>query len=386
MRRLRAYTTGDSAEAQYALFIGAGCSVSSGVPGAAALVRERWIPMLRDVSAPEEGDALGWAKRELGIDTDKLPPGAYGRIMTELLPYPALRQAEVEALCGAGRPGFGYATLAQLMAETSGRFNVVLTTNFDDLVADALYLFTGVHPLLIHHGALSPFIRATRTRPLVVKLHGHHQFSALNTEEETQRIEPGLAADVRSLLHDRGLVFMGYSGSDDGIREILAGLPPEALPYGVFWVSGVEPIGPIRPWLEERGAFWVKHQGFDELMVHVRDVFGLPMPDTKRVEEVFQAVQQNYLSLSEQIRARAGIGPEEAALKDAADRVDRTVRDGAVYDLRARRFKPSDSERAKSAYRDGLAVLPDSVPLHGNFANYLKDLNELDEAEKHYLR
>jgi tetratricopeptide (TPR) repeat protein len=386
VRRLRAYTVGGAAETQYALFIGAGCSASSGIPSAGALVRDHWIPRLRDVRAPEENDASEWVKREFGIDQNRLPPGAYGQIMTELLPYPALRQAEMEALCGAGRPGFGYATLAQLMAESGSRFNIVLTTNFDDLVADALYLFAGVHPLVIHHGALSPYIRATRTRPLVVKLHGHHQFSPLNTHEETQQVEPGLAAGVRSLLHDRGLIFIGYSGSDDGIREVLEALPPEALPYGVFWVSGNEPEGPIRPWLDERKAIWIRHQDFDELMVHVRGVFGLQMPDVKRVQEAFDAVQQDYLSLSEKIRTREGARPEEAALRDAAARVDRTVRDWAVYELRAQRFKSSDPDRAKAVYREGLADLPNSVPLHGNFANYLNGLGEFNEAEEHYQR
>lgn len=40
---------------------------------------------------------------------------------------------------------------------------------------------------------------------MVVKLHGHHQFSPLNTEEETQRIEPGLADGVRSSSRHRKL-------------------------------------------------------------------------------------------------------------------------------------------------------------------------------------
>ena len=386
VRRLRAYTTGDYGETQYALFIGAGCSVTSGVPGAGSLIRDHWIPRLRDVCAPNEDNAQEWVTSEFGIDSEQLPPGAYARILTELLPYPALRQAEFELRCGNGRPRFGYATLAQLMADSEGRFNVVLTTNFDDLIADSLYLFAGVHPLVIHHGALSPFIRATRTRPLVIKLHGHHQYSPLNTLEETQSIEPGLAAGVRSLLHDRGLIFIGYSGNDTGIRDILQDLPPEALPYGVFWVNGREPDGPIRPWLIERGAHWVKHHDFDELMVHIRDAFGLTMPDLKRVSELFDNVQRDYLLLSEKIHAAKSTSPAEIALRNAAERVDRTVRDWAVYELRTQRFRDSDPERAKAAYREGLSVIPDSVPLHGNFANYLKDLGELDEAEQHYLR
>lgn len=386
VRRLRSYTSGDLAEARYAFFLGAGCSISSGIPGARSLIRERWLPRLRDIRAPDEEDPLKWARDCLAIDPDDLPPGTYGRVMTELFPQPALRQAEIEELCSVAGPGFGYATLAQLMTQVGGRFNIVLTTNFDDLIADALYLFTGSHPLLIHHGSLSPFIRATRTRPMVVKLHGHHQFLPHNTEQETQEIESGLADGVRSLLHDRGLIFVGYSGSDDGIRDVLAGLPSEALPYGIYWVSGDEPRGALRQWLDERSAIWVKHRGFDELMLHVRDVFELPMPSLKHVEEVFEGVQSDYLSLSAVIREQSGNAPEDTALKSAAARVDRTVRDWAVYELRAQRFKATDPKRAKAIYQEGLEALPDSLPLLNNYANLLKDISELDEAERLYLR
>ena len=96
-----------------------------------------------------------------------------------------LGKREIERLCDGRFPAFGYAVLASLMAMDGGRFNIVLTTNFDDLVADALYLFTAARPLVIHHESLANFIRPTRTRPLVVKLHGDHRLSPQNTFEET---------------------------------------------------------------------------------------------------------------------------------------------------------------------------------------------------------
>lgn len=233
---------------------------------------------------------------------------------------------------------------------------------------------------------LSPYIRATRTRPLVVKLHGHHQFAPLNTNEETQQLDPQLGEGVKTLLQDRGLIFIGYSGQDEGIRDLLSQLPEDALPYGVYWVSGSEPRGLLGEWLREHDAFWVPHRDFDELMVHVRGVFEFPMPDRKRVIELFDAVQQDYVELSERIMDHPSNDPAAVALKAAAGRVDRTLEDWALVELQAQRYKKSNPTEAKKIYEQGLNQLPESVPLLNNYANHLKDMDHFDLADHTYRK
>lgn len=182
VRRLRADT---NAEKHFALFLGAGCSVTSGIPSAGSLVRDRWIPRLRDYQAPHRSDLDNWAT-EVIQGYDKTNPAlSYGELIDRLFLTPEDRQREIEDLCDGRTPSFGYAVLAQLIAQPGGRFNVVLTTNFDDLIADALYLYTEARPLVIYHESLAAFIRPTRTRPLVVKLHGDHRLSPRNTALET---------------------------------------------------------------------------------------------------------------------------------------------------------------------------------------------------------
>ena len=74
-----------------------------------------------------------------------------------------------------------------------------ITTNFDDLLADALYLFTNSRPLVIQHESLAAFIRPTRTRPLVVKLHGDHRLAPRNTALETEALETEIAHELATL-------------------------------------------------------------------------------------------------------------------------------------------------------------------------------------------
>ncbi|MFN9131700.1 MAG: SIR2 family protein [Phycisphaerales bacterium] len=198
-----------SSDSRYAFFLGAGCSVSSGIPAAGALVRDSWIPRLCKIKAPQRTDYAAFAKEQFpGYDPDRAS-SFYGQLIDALFITPNDRQREIEQLCEGKFPGFGYAALSKLVAHKSTAFNVVLTTNFDDLMADALYLYTEARPLVIHHESLAAFIRPTRMRPLVVKLHGDSRLSPKNTREETEDLGENLAKHIAMLLNDRGLIFMG---------------------------------------------------------------------------------------------------------------------------------------------------------------------------------
>lgn len=315
-RRLREKSK--ETDKRFAFFLGAGCSVSSGIPAAGSLVKDHWLPRLQDLRAPHSKDLDAWAKTEFPDYDPKDPAASYGTVIDELFLGPEERQREIESLCDNRFPGFGYAILAKLAAIEGGPFNVVLTTNFDDLVADALYLVTEARPLVIHHESLANYIRPTRTRPLVVKMHGDNRLSPQNTIQETAQLKEAIDKQVRTLLHDRGLIFIGYGGNDRGIRKMFEALPPEALPLGVFWVNGNEPINAIRPWLDLRNAIWVEKHDFDEVMLLVRDVFDLPHPNPQRFLEVFLKYEETYKTLSERIRSLPNTVPDALALKKAA--------------------------------------------------------------------
>src|SRR5687767_3914955 len=167
-RRLRADS--EMPDKRFAFFLGAGCSISSGIPGASSLVKDYWLPRLREFKAPDQNDVDQWIKEDFPDYDPNNPSGSYGPVLERLFLNAEDRQREIERLCDGKFPGFGYAVLATLIAKYGGSFNVVITANFDDLVSDALYLFTRARPLVIGHESLAGYIRPTRTRPLVVKI------------------------------------------------------------------------------------------------------------------------------------------------------------------------------------------------------------------------
>ncbi len=69
------------------------------------------------------------------------------------------------------QPGLGYSILAQILTKT--RHRVVVTTNFDDLIADAISMFANNlrAPLVCGHEALTQYIRPRKGRPVIAKVH-----------------------------------------------------------------------------------------------------------------------------------------------------------------------------------------------------------------------
>jgi drug/metabolite transporter (DMT)-like permease/tetratricopeptide (TPR) repeat protein len=363
--------------------------------GARLFLRERLAPrqiaavglvLASSALARHRTDLDVWAKEEFKYDP-RNPAASYGTVMEELFFEPAERQLELESLCDGRFPGFGYAALATLVAREGGHFNVILTTNFDDLMADALYLFTAARPLVIQHESLASYIRPTRTRPLVVKLHGDHRLAPHNTPDETSRLKEDIERQVHAVLYDRGLIFVGYGGGDEGIRKMLKALPPEALLWGVFWASDREPAGPMREWLASRKATWVCQGDFDELMLLIRDAFDLPHPDRKRFDAVFEGYFNTYKKLTAPIASRPDTGPDTRALKEAVKRTDQAFTDWWAVQIAADRVEASDPERADAIYQEGLRQFPGCVPLLVNCALFLQNIRkDCDRAEELYRR
>lgn len=381
-RRLK--VTIKETDKRFAFFLGAGCSVSSNIPAASTLVRDHWLPRLRDIVAPARKDLHDWAKEVMAQYDASNPAGSYGEVINRLFLQPEERQREMEVWCNGRFPAFGYAVLANLMALEGGRFNVVLTTNFDDLVADALYLFTDTRPLVIHHESLANFIRPTRTRPLVIKLHGDNRLTPQNTAQETSQIKGDIEKQIVSLLHDRGLIFLGYGGNDAGITRMLEQLPFEALPLGVYWVNSTQPEGKIRKWLESRKAIWIEKGDFDEAMLLLRDVFELPHPRRHRFDEVFQRYTDTYEALSKRIQARPDTQPGVLELKEAIKRTDESFSDWRAVQIAASRIQDTDPAAADRIYQEGLKQFPHSATLLGNYATFLKTIRDDKEQAKIY--
>lgn len=384
-RRLRSSL--EVPDSRYIFFLGAGCSVTSGIPDAGSLVKNEWLPRLHDHRA-KGIEYEKWIKTAISHYNPKNPAASYGPVMESLFLFGEEKQQEIERLCENKFPDFGYAILAELITLNNGKFNVVITSNFDDLMADAMYLFTRIKPLVINHDSLAKFIRPTRTRPLIVKLHGDYHLAPLNTEIQTKKLKNEFEKNLSPLLNDRGLIFIGYGGNDIGIKKWLESLPERALPYGVYWISSIEPICELKSWLVSRDAIWVQHFDFNEIMVMFKDIFNISLPEPKKfVESLENKIFETYQRVAKNVLTQTDNTPESIILKTAIKKADKELKGPYLYLREANNYEKNNPEKAEKIYEAGLKLYPDDLRLNSAYAIFLKNIrNKYDQAEKYYKK
>jgi protein O-mannosyl-transferase len=328
-------------------FLGAGTSASSGIPPAAGLVHQ-WIPQLYELEVgPSEPMPNGWPATRFANYSDSNPAAVYAQLMGELFPTPRQRQEEIERATSGREPGIGYALLASLAADEvlGPRANVFVTTNFDDLIAEAMYLTTKKKPLVVGHDNLSGFIRRSNHRPLVVKLHGDALLAPLNTAEETATIDERLAEKVSPLFSDCALIVLGYGGNDESIAQLLSSVPPDGFPLGIYWLSRRAPIGPVWSALAgRRDVFAVTSPDFDDLLLQLRDSLEIDLADGSRWTELFEGYAASLSRSASQAKSEGST--------DRSDRADRTKRavEAVLLSRQASELRESDPAEARNRY------------------------------------
>ena len=153
---------GEQSSRKFCFILGAGASKSSGILTGAELARQ-WLYEIKEDLDNDQFEL--WCKTE-SIDESE-PANSYPKIFAKRFEvdhqggYDFLEQAMEDA-----EPSCGYSFLAAIMAR--GRYDVVITTNFDSLTEDALFIYTSKKPLIIGHSELAGFINeaVSKTCPM----------------------------------------------------------------------------------------------------------------------------------------------------------------------------------------------------------------------------
>jgi Tfp pilus assembly protein PilF len=294
-------------------------------------------------------------------------------------------------ICARGEPAYGYATLAQILSHGDyGRYcNTVLTTNFDDLIADALYLYGERHarPLVVTHEALARYVRTNSPRPTIVKLHGDAHLDPKNLQPETREIDTALAKQLYPFLQDHALIFVGYGGNDESILKFVQNCPVPALAPPIFWISKREAPTPFHEWLCDREALRVDHTDFDQLMRLIRNALNINLIDRKRWNQIGDRYYEAFETLKTEIEKLTIRSEDTLALKLATSAAEKTLPDDWAYVALAREQRNSSPDEADRLYREGLEKFPTSWALHNNYAVFLEGFRkDMDAAEIHYKR
>lgn len=196
------------------------------------------------------------------------PSKEYASLFEKKFDLPRQRRMFVEREVADKIPSIGYLYLTSLVGQNY--FNTVFTTNFDDLLNEAFYLYSKRRPIICAHDSSINSVTITSKRPKVIKLHGDYLFDDLkSTKDETESLQQNMRAKFAEFAKDYGLVVVGYGGGDRSIMDVLSALlkNEDYFKHGIYWCirKGSQPDEGLKKLLWRERVYWVEIDGFDEL-------------------------------------------------------------------------------------------------------------------------
>jgi hypothetical protein len=270
----------------HVMFLGAGASITSGMPSAQMCIWEwkRDIFLTNNVGLKTQFSELSLAsvrqRIQRWLDRQDIYPteGAaeeYGVYIEACYPIPESRRAYFQEKVRNARPHIGYQLLPILASE--GLLKSVWTTNFDQLVGRSLNA-SSIMPIEVGIDSAHRIVRAPKTGELLtVSLHGDYRYDHLkNTTEETKEQEKALAAALFQELENSPVIVCGYSGRDESIMNAFFCSVETKGAGSLYWCvqDPAMVAAPVRELITRarahgRTACLVPTQGFDDLMVRL---------------------------------------------------------------------------------------------------------------------
>ena len=428
---VKAISEGQKYGERFCFILGAGASASSGILTGAEL-EYRWMLDLDKNPGFKEVHAVAKSlkeKKHLSHDFKEieeawnrakekrqtvLPSEYYFDIYT-LRFYPNYRNGYhyLENLMERSKPSFGYHTLALMLTELSGS-NLVITTNFDSLVEDALFLYTDKKPLVINHELLAEFAGDLNIkRPVIAKLHRGIFFDPLNRPEETNGLQGKWKDILEKVFQNYTPVVIGYGGGDSSLMEVLE-KRDVAMKNGIYWCY-VEKFGipdeKIQTIVEDKKGYLVRTAGFDAVMLAIGNILFKDKidPDTTRgtlegriytqVDNYEEEYKKLKVELEDVAETEIPLNESEEELKENIEKLDeRTKRSESerqkleqmtawdYYRQGNRYYFSGEYENAILSYEKAIKQKPDYAEAYNNRGVAYDDLEESEKAIADYSK
>ncbi len=296
---IRAIKEGRDNSERFCFIIGSGASVSSGIPTGITL-EAQWMKEMEESSGMEvvkenarnlkdhlENDFADIEKDwEETKKTGAPLPSRYYFDIYKLRFFPNHRNGYhyLEKVMAGKNPGFGYHPLALMLTDKSGS-NLVITTNFDSLLEDALFLYTDSKPLVINHELLAEYAGDSNIkRPIIAKVHRGIFFDPLNQPEETNELKGKWHDVLASVFQNYTPIVIGYGGGDNSLMNLLED-DNIRMKNGIYWCYFEKhglPNDKIQNLIKKKKGYFVRTAGFDATMLAVGNAL---FPDKIGVHE-----------------------------------------------------------------------------------------------------
>src|SRR5260370_6317858 len=201
----------------YALLLGSGISRSAGIPTGWEVVLDLVKTLAHLQHEDSEPDPAAWYQKTFGEEPN------YSQLLDTLAKSPSERNqllrgyfepSEAEREQKLKVPTAAHKAIAELVA--NGYIRVILTTNFDRLMEQALEAAGVVPTVITTPDAVEGALPLAHTRCTIIKLHGDYLDTRIkNTPDELERYAPLFNALLDRIFYAYGLNVCGVAAHAD---------------------------------------------------------------------------------------------------------------------------------------------------------------------------
>ncbi|MFB7030918.1 MULTISPECIES: SIR2 family protein [unclassified Streptomyces] len=282
----------------YALLLGAGVSIASGVKTGWGIV-EDLVGKVAAVRDPDDPDARTKAMDdpEAWWEANTNEPLGYSGLLAAAAPLPASRQGMLaqyfepeEGQEDSKGPTAAHRAIARLVKR--GNIRVILTTNFDRLTERALQE-VGISPQVVSRPEqIKGLMPLQHSQVTVIKLHGDYaDLEQRNTVDELETYPKELQELLDRVLDEYGLIVCGWSADwDKALVRAVEGTRSRR--YPLFWSQYGRFSDAARNLTAQHKAVVIDGKNADELFTGlVRSVEALDRQSTAPVARDVAVVQ-----------------------------------------------------------------------------------------------
>ena len=308
-------------------------------------------------------------------------------------PNPRNGYRYLEDLMETATPSLGYHALALTLTKDN-RHNLVITTNFDSLTEDALFLYTPKRPLVVSHESLATYIDSDMNRPIIAKVHRGLMFDPFNSPETTDHLQKEWQKSLDYAFKTYTPIVIGYGGGDG---SLMAYLKETELSKGIYWCYMEEfglPGKDIQKFVRSKNGCFVKINGFDKLMMELGKDF---YPDDIGPENAAQYLTNQsdrryaeYLERWTELNKDPDAGAMLASINKAEQNAhkNRAEADNLTYldhfNLAYAAAEKGDLDVAIGEYTKAIERDPDRPVAYNNRGNIYVDLKQPERAIQDY--
>ncbi len=381
---------------RFCFILGSGASREGGIPTGVEMAKI-WAEELKNKYEVKELQNL--MKK---LDIKSISPSSENYFgIYDLRFYPDYQEgyAYFERELEKGVPSLGHHALAKILAGKT--HNLAITTNFDSLIEDALFIYANEHPLLVGHESLAGFINLNVDRPIVAKIHRSLYFHPYNRQKETHGLDQEWQETLKKSFMVYTPVVIGYAGGDQSLMEFLK--DENVKMNGLYWCywKKEKPSQEIVDLVKSKNGCLIPIEGFDYFMYMLSRKMGFENPDKemrKVTEDRIERYNTQYDKFEKMIRTEAeqSSGSNET-LNEIVNEMD-TYNDEQIKEAKKKETvhnyttmgriyrREGKYDKAIEAYTAAIDLSPKEADIY-IFRGYCYDeLGEYSKAVKDYTK